>query len=226
MTATSLIGASWRDLFGPLYLRRTLVVWVIWFSAYLVNYGLAVWLPSLYRTVFRLPLETSLQYGLITQAVGLLGTVICALMIDRVGRRPWFAFAFFAAGAALIGLWQHGADQAERVLAYVTVAYFFVSTINIGVYLYTPELYPTRVRSLGSGCRLRLAAARLDHRPDGGRLHGRLGTADRCSWRSAWSRCSPRSSPCCSPWRPRAACSRRCRRSLRPDRSRHTPSSL
>src|SRR6185312_12851649 len=27
--------ASWADLFGPKYLRRTLVVWVIWFAAYL-----------------------------------------------------------------------------------------------------------------------------------------------------------------------------------------------
>jgi MFS transporter, putative metabolite:H+ symporter len=158
---TTITAASWRDLFGPLYLRRTLVVWVIWFTAYLVNYGLAVWLPTLYRTVFRLPLETSLQYSLFTQAAGLVGTLICALMIDRVGRRPWFAFAFFAAGAALIALWQHGADQAERVLTYVTVAYFFVSTINIGVYLYTPELYPTRVRSFAVGAAsawLRLAS--------------------------------------------------------------------
>ena len=37
------------------------------------------------------------------------------------------------------------------MLACVTVAYFFVSTINIGVYLYTPELYPTRVRAFGVG---------------------------------------------------------------------------
>jgi MFS transporter, putative metabolite:H+ symporter len=143
--------ASWADLFGPLYLRRTLVVWVIWFAAYLVNYGIAVWLPTLYRTVFRLPLEVSLQYGLITQAVGLLGTIVCAFAIDHVGRRPWFALSFFGAAAALIGLWTHGADAPERVLAYVTLAYFFVSTINLGVYLYTPELYPTRVRSLAVG---------------------------------------------------------------------------
>ena len=151
VVATRLVPASWADLFGSLYLRRTLVVWVIWFAAYLVNYGLAVWLPTLYRTVFRLPLDVSLQYGLITQAVGLLGTLICALTIDRVGRRPWFAVAFFGAAAALIGLWLHGPQSAERVLAYVTIAYFFVSTINIGVYLYTPELYPTRTRSLAVG---------------------------------------------------------------------------
>jgi putative MFS transporter len=40
---------------------------------------------------------------------------------------------------------------ADQILLYVTVAYFFVSTINIGVYLYTPELYPTRARALGVG---------------------------------------------------------------------------
>jgi MFS transporter, putative metabolite:H+ symporter len=41
--------------------------------------------------------------------------------------------------------------SAEQVLMYVTAAYFFVSTINIGAYLYTPELYPTRARALGVG---------------------------------------------------------------------------
>jgi MFS transporter, putative metabolite:H+ symporter len=143
--------ASWSDLFGPLYLRRTLVVWVIWFTAYLVNYGIAVWLPTLYRTVYQLPLDTSLRYSLITQVVGLVGTVVCALAIDRVGRRPWFALAFAGAAISLIALGLRGAGPAERVLVYVTVAYFFVSTINIGVYLYTPELYPTRTRALAVG---------------------------------------------------------------------------
>jgi putative MFS transporter len=141
--------ASWSDLFGPLYLRRTLVVWVIWFSAYFVNYGLSIWLPTLYRTVFKLPLDVSLRYGLITQAVGLLGTLICALAIDRIGRRPWFAFSFAGAACALAALALSPTPTAEQVLASVTVAYFFVSTINIGVYLYTPELYPTRSRALG-----------------------------------------------------------------------------
>jgi putative MFS transporter len=142
---------SWSDLFGPLYLRRTLVVWVIWFAAYLINYGLSVWLPTLYRTLYGLPLDTALRYGLITQVVGFVGTLVCALTIDRVGRRPWFALAFAGAAIALITLGLRGAAPAERVLAYVTVAYFFASTINIGVYLYTPELYPTRTRALAVG---------------------------------------------------------------------------
>jgi MFS transporter, putative metabolite:H+ symporter len=143
--------ASLADLFGPLYLRRTLVVWVMWFCAYSVNYGLAIWLPTVYRTVFKLPLEQSLTYGLITQAVGLLGTLICALVIDHVGRRLWFAWSFAAAAVALAALAVYQAPTAEQVLTCMTIAYFFISSVNIGVYLYTPELYPTRVRALAVG---------------------------------------------------------------------------
>ena len=151
VVSTSDKGASWSDLFGPFYLRRTLVVWVIWFAAYFVNYGLTIWLPTLYRTVFKLPLDVSLRYGLITQAVGLLGTLICALAIDHVGRRLWFAVSFAAATLALAALALLPAPTAEQVLTFMTIAYFFISSINIGVYLYTPELYPTRVRALGVG---------------------------------------------------------------------------
>jgi len=116
-----------------------------------VNYGLSIWLPTLYRTVFKLPLDVSLRYGLITQAVGLLGTLICALTIDHVGRRAWFAFSFAAATLALATLALFPAPNAEQVLTFMTIAYFFISTINIGVYLYTPELYPTRVRAIAVG---------------------------------------------------------------------------
>src|SRR5579862_6555054 len=143
--------ASWSDLFGPLYLRRTLVVWVIWFSAYFFNYGLVVWLPTIYSTVFKLPLQQALQYGLITQAVGFCGALTCALTIDQVGRRPWFAFAFAMNAIALGALYVLGPDSPQRVLAFVSSGYFFVSVLSIGVYVYTPELYPTRARAVAVG---------------------------------------------------------------------------
>ena len=37
------------------------------------------------------------------------------------------------------------------MLIYITVAYYFVTNIDLGVYLYTPELYPTRARALAVG---------------------------------------------------------------------------
>jgi len=101
--------------------------------------------------VFKLPLDVSLRYALITQVAGLLGTAVCAFTIDRVGRRPWFAVSFAGSALALGALWLQGGGSAEQVLLCVTISYFFVSTINLGVYLYTPELYPTRIRALGVG---------------------------------------------------------------------------
>jgi putative MFS transporter len=143
--------ASLSDLFGPIYLRRTLVVWLIWFTAYLINYGLSIWMPTVYRTVFKLPLDVSLRYGLITTAIGLIGATIAALVIDHIGRKKLFAICFACASASLIVLSQIAKPTAEQVLTFIAIAYFFVNAINLGVYLYTPELYPTRMRAVGVG---------------------------------------------------------------------------
>jgi MFS transporter, putative metabolite:H+ symporter len=153
--------ASLSDLFGPLYLRRTLVVWLIWFTAYLVNYGLSIWMPTVFRTLFKLPLDIALRYGLITAAFGLLGAATAALIIDSVGRKPLFVVSFAGAAAALIMLSRIANPSAEQVLVFITISYVFVSAINLSVYLYTPELYPTRVRAVGVGAAtawLRLAS--------------------------------------------------------------------
>jgi putative MFS transporter len=90
-------AASLSDLFGPQYLGRTLSVWVIWAACFFCNFGLVVWLPSIYRTVFHLSIQNALVYTLITQTVGLIACLVCALWIDNFMRRIWFAGAFLGA---------------------------------------------------------------------------------------------------------------------------------
>ncbi|OSC72953.1 MFS transporter, partial [Streptomyces sp. 4F] len=41
-------------------------------------------------------------------------------------------------------------DSAEGVLAWTSLASVFLFGSNICLYLYTPELFPTRIRALGS----------------------------------------------------------------------------
>ena len=144
--------ASWRELFSPLYLPRTLAVWVMWACTYLVVYGLAGWLPTIYRTVFKLPLQQALNYTLMSTLAGLVLTVICAYLIDRTGRKPWFTLAFLLGAVPLFLLWlRAGALSAVDVLVLATVSYALINTLALGLYLYTPEIYPTRVRALGCG---------------------------------------------------------------------------
>jgi MFS transporter, putative metabolite:H+ symporter len=153
---------GWTEMFRGIYLRRTLSVWAFWFCCFSTMYGLVSWLPTLFRTVYHLPVSASLAYGLITSLTGICGSALCAYLIDKVGRRPWFTIAPLAGGAALLVLGIHEPGSARMLLTFVAIATFFMSSVAIGLNLYTAELYPTRIRAFASsvgGAWQRVAAA-------------------------------------------------------------------
>lgn len=143
--------SNWRELFSRVYCRRTLVIWALWFGSYMVANGLITWLPTLYRETFKLPLHTSLSYGFMTSALGVVAAVICALCIDRVGRKRWYVLALLVACAPLLALAALGATSATQVLVLAALAYAAVQTVTFSLYLYSAELYPTRLRAIGTG---------------------------------------------------------------------------
>ena len=148
VVAAPMRRASFADLFGGEYLGRKLSVWVIWACCFFCNFGLATRLPSVYRTVFHLSITESLTYTLITQAVGLVGTLTCALIIDRFVRRVWFGGSFAGAAILFLLIAYGGSGSATAVLIMSSIAFFLISLISIGLYLYTPEIYPTGARAI------------------------------------------------------------------------------
>jgi MFS transporter, putative metabolite:H+ symporter len=143
--------SDWRELFRGLYLKRTLMIWGLWITVYIINNGLVTWLPTLYQQVFKLPLQTSLLYGWITSAVGVVASIVCALSIDKVGRKRWYSIAFIAATVPLVILTAIGATTATQVVILAPIAYAILQTIAFSLYLYSAELYPTRLRAVGTG---------------------------------------------------------------------------
>ncbi|HLH95323.1 MAG TPA: MFS transporter [Xanthobacteraceae bacterium] len=143
--------AEWRELFGATYRARTLVIWTAWFATYFANYGLATWLPTVYQEVFKLSLGEALSYAIATPALGLASSFACALLIDRSGRRIWFTAALAWSAGGFLLLWWIGPSSAQRVMVLTTFSYMGISTLSLALYLYTAELYPTRVRALGTG---------------------------------------------------------------------------
>jgi MFS transporter, putative metabolite:H+ symporter len=140
-----------RELFKGIYLRRTVLLTALWVCSYMIANGLITWLPTLYRQIFELPLQTSLAYGFTTSAVGCAAALLCALYIDKVGRKIWYTLAFFLAAVPMAILAALGATSAHEVLIFVTATYAIIQTVTFSLYLYSAELYPTRLRAVGAG---------------------------------------------------------------------------
>ncbi len=97
-----------------------------------------------------------------TNVAQVLILLLCAFCIDRIGRRNWTIASFIAGGALLALLGFTGAQSARSVMIWGTLSYGIIGSTNAVLYLYTPEIYPTRMRAIGTGLAtswLRLASA-------------------------------------------------------------------
>ena len=153
---------SWSGLLGRPYRSRTATVWILWSCAYFITNGLNNWMPTLYNQVYHLDLQQSLRAGTLTNVVQVIVLLGCAFLIDRTGRRRWTAVSFVVGGLLLAVLGLASAPAVGVVIAVVTLSYGVVGSANAVLYLYTPEIYPTRMRAIGTGaatCWLRLASA-------------------------------------------------------------------
>jgi len=154
--------AKWREVLSPVYRQRTLIAWVLWSCAYFVSNSLNNWMPSLYNTVYHLGLKQSLRAASMLNVAQVSVLLICAFAIDRIGRRNW-TVASFAVSAVLLAILGFGAsDTAARVMILGTLSYGVIGSANAVLYLYTPEIYPTRMRAIGTGLStswLRIASA-------------------------------------------------------------------
>jgi len=165
--------SDWRELFKGIYLKRTLTIWGLWVCAYMINNGLITWLPTLYKQMFQLPLQTSLGYGWITSAVGVVASVVCALLIDKVGRRRWYVTAFLLAMVPLLALTLLGATSANEVLILATAAYAILQTITFSLYLYSAEILSNPLARYRNRSRQCMVTSGIGDWPCDGRHHRR-----------------------------------------------------
>ncbi len=152
----------WMELLSPFYRTRTLIAWTLWACAFFVANGINNWMPTLYRTVYHLELRDALRAASMTNIAQVAVLLACAFVIDRIGRRTW-TVTVFVVGAVMLGALAAGlASSLVAVMILATLAYGMIGSANAVLYLYTPEIYPTRMRALGTGLAtswLRIASA-------------------------------------------------------------------
>jgi len=149
-------------LLSPAFRGRTLIVWVLWSTAFLIANSLNNWMPTLYTTVYHLDLPQALRAASMTNVAQVALVLLCAMVIDRTGRKYWMMGAF-GCGAVLLSVLAFGGTQnVSWVIVFSTLSYGLIGSIAAVVYLYTPEIYPTRMRAIGTGVAtswLRVASA-------------------------------------------------------------------
>ena len=161
-TSSLMQRGRWTELLSKIYRGRTLIVWTLWASAFFIANGLNNWMPSLYNTVYHLSLRQSLRAASMTNVAQVAILFVCAFSIDRIGRRSWTVAAFLLGGGMLALLGIMGAQNALSVMILTTLGYGLIGSVNAVLYLYTPEIYPTRMRAIGTGLAtswLRIASA-------------------------------------------------------------------
>ncbi len=143
--------STWRELFSDRYRGRTVGICLLWISAYACTYSIAAWLPTLLTRFYGLPLQLALEYAVLTSIAGAFGCVALATVVDRLRRQTVFltCFVVTAAATGMLGVLNGGAPATFIILMSITS--FFLLIATGALYLYTPELFPTRIRAMGTG---------------------------------------------------------------------------
>jgi putative MFS transporter len=146
-------GARTRllELFAPAYRRRTALTWTMWFTGFFVFWGYSAWMPTVYVRMGGLAVTAALGLAGITQVIANCSAFGWMFLVEGVGRKPVFAIGFGVTLAAwLIALVVAGAFHFTAwpvLFAAGTVAGVALAAPDIGCWLYTPELFPTRMRA-------------------------------------------------------------------------------
>ncbi|KAJ2951326.1 hypothetical protein O0L34_g5727 [Tuta absoluta] len=119
-------------------LIRCIVSPVWWITTTFIYYGLSINSVNLSGNPY-------VSYMAVS-AIEIPGYMIASVLLGRVGRKPVLAGSFWICAACQIAylFLPHGMDSA--LLAVYLVGKFSISMVVAAIYVYTPELYPTRYR--------------------------------------------------------------------------------
>ncbi|MDD9268219.1 MFS transporter [Paenibacillus sp. GCM10023248] len=130
------------------YRQSTATLWILWFVVVFSYYGMFLWLPTV-MTMKGFSLVKSFEYVLIMTLAQLPGYFTAAYFIEKFGRK--FVLVSYLLLTAVSAYWfSAAATEGMLIAAGISLSFF-----NLGawgaMYAYTPELYPTGVRSTGAG---------------------------------------------------------------------------
>jgi putative MFS transporter len=136
--------------------RRTLLLSIIWFSLSLGYYGIFTWLPRIF-ILQGFTFIQSYRYLILLALAQVPGYMLAAYLVERIGRKVTLA-AFLVSSALFSYLFAIAATPALIVGGAMLLSFSLLGAWG-ALYAYTPELFPTAVRTTGIGWASAMARA-------------------------------------------------------------------
>ena len=147
--------ASWKEIFKP-WLRNALIIaaGIMFFQQFVGINTVIYYSPKIFLAAGFEGAEAAIAASVIVGAVNVLFTIVSLFIIDKLGRRKLYFIGvtgiFFALICMGLGFMLPGAGKWFLVISMlVYIAFFAISLGPLGWVLIT-EVFPTRVRGLGS----------------------------------------------------------------------------
>lgn len=139
--------SSWRELFQAPYLGRTIPVAIAILMSYGAQLSVLTLMPMIFMSMGH-TLSGSLLYSMIIQSGSVLGAITASMFGYYFPRKRVLSIGSVCACAAALAIVCLG-NSLYLVLFFGALFQFFVLLLNTSIWIYAPELYPTRIRGFG-----------------------------------------------------------------------------
>jgi putative MFS transporter len=139
--------------------KTSIVTALLWFLTSLVSFGLVTWIPSIYVSMFKIPVADALRYNIVVAVSIFILPLFLRQTIDRIGRRPPPMLGTAIGGLALLAMIFIDLDATLLLVSLAIVGQIGISIGSMVLWPYTAETYPTRIRSLALGTSSSVARA-------------------------------------------------------------------
>lgn len=144
------------DIFRGKLVRVTAMLWIISFMAFGAQDTITIFMPSI-LVKEGYAVATSLTFTLIVNLGGLIGSILGAFAANYWRRRIVLTYGALAAVVTAIGFVL--SPNLGLILLFGSLFQMMSMVINTLIWVYAPELYPTRVRAFGVGASVFIASA-------------------------------------------------------------------